>query len=191
MTTSVSPTQTWRYTTPFAVLYVALATVASGLCLWLGLKAEPSWASALQGPGIEIVLLDWVARPIVLIGAGYFVATGAWTAFALVRRAAIVSVNDEWIEARSRIGMVYRLQWSEISDAVLYDGRIILSAGDKSARPRGLGGASWQRLKYRTLGIRLWNWRSVIINPAILDAAPDEIRGIIARRRPDLAVREL
>ena len=199
MTIPTSTVMTWRYTRWKALLFVALAAIATGLCLWLLISVP---VRNQVGPGVgqssEDFVYAWIVRPILFVGAAGFLVRGAWSAIAVWTNAEILMASPEWIQARTSFGRRRRLKWSEITDAASYGSEIILSPGEAGAKAQvqlpmqhNESAITWEWLTYRALGAGLAARRAVVINVGVLDAAPGEIRDLIARQRPDLVIRKV
>ena len=101
---------------------VLLSITIFVVCMWVGL-------APLSGPRPrrEGIIFTWMARPILTFSALAFLIKAVWLAYVLLTGAAMLTVREEWIEARSLLGGRRRLLSAEIRDFSSHGSELILS----------------------------------------------------------------
>ena len=199
MSRSDSPTIVFRYQR--VVAWISLCAMFGVMGLFaafvpdLGDDWAPSHAHNIKQVFIMAIPL-WLLRPLLVLMGLVFLGSGAWTAVATAKRLPIVTVTDDWIEARTVFGRRRRLAWSEITDAMTFKSQIVLATGESGFDAQARVGmryndsmVTWEWLMFQLGGAGFWKRNAVCIETNMIDAERGSVQDLIARYKPNLIIR--
>ena len=171
----------WRYRRWRALSLMFLAGFAA-IYLTRVLSLQPEGPRPYE----QDLLLTWFARPSIICALVLCLVIAARFAYTLLTAAPDLSVTDEWIEARTFLGLRRRLTWSEINEIASCGSAFMLSRDRSNTDPAALAKV---RFALRWLGGAFAFRRPIVIIAKVLDASPGEIEAVITKMRPDLVLR--